>query len=381
MAAMGPLRLVLGPGFGGDGRLREYVPQGRVWVSGGQVWWQVAGKLPQAGGELVAVLRTLATRLQLPAVGYLAYEAASLWAAEVAVPKGQGPLPLAAWYFLAPDQGRPSQPQKTARLGTFACSLDERSYKAAVAALRRAIGEGEVYQVNLTRRWQAGFSGDPAALFQRLAAAGWPRFAFFLQDPGLDLAILGFSPELFLACRAGWVESWPIKGTWKRWEQALAAGEKEQAELSMIVDLVRHDLGRLCRVGSVQVTHSWRLVEAGEVVHREAVVAGQLRAEVGWQEMLAATFPGGSVTGAPKLAACRLIADLEPVPRSVFCGAYGFLYPNGDLLLAMPIRTGYVAAGTLYVHAGAGIVWDSDEDAEEAETRAKVGRWLAAEGG
>ena len=144
----------------------------------------------------------------------------------------------------------------------------------------------------------------------------------------------------------------------------------------MIVDLERNDLGRVCRPGTVEVLRAASTLKTLDVVHLEAKVVGQLEPGVVLEGLLGAVLPGGSVTGAPKVAACRVIAALEPVPRSAYCGAIGVLRGSGDLTLALAIRTGYVVEGTLHFHAGCGIVWDSDPEAEERESRAKVRSFL-----
>lgn len=373
--------MALGPGFSGDGRVRRVTPAALLWYQGGRTLVRTARGVEEREELPWVALPRLLEKLGLPAWGYLAYELAAQLADPLAAPPGDAPLPAAFWVVADPQSGLPAPLGEKPTCGALTCSLAAQAFCAGVRRIREAIAAGEVYQVNLTRRWQAPFSGDPATLFLHLAEGQLPRFAFFLEDPVAGLAMIGMSPELFLEKRGPWVESWPIKGTWASQKAAALPGEKEQAELAMIVDLVRHDLGRVCLPGSVTVVEPSRLVRTREVVHREAVVRGKVPPGVGLGELLEAAFPGGSVTGAPKIAACRLIAALEPVPRSVYCGAYGVLYPNGDAVLAMPIRTGYVVGGTLFFHAGSGIVWDSGEEAEEMETRAKVASWLAACGG
>ena len=370
--------LASGPGFSGDGRLRRVIPRVVLWVQDGHVCLRTDQGVEERDGAPWAVLEQVVREVGLPAWGYFSYELATLCPDGFEVPRGEAPCPAAFWVVADPQEGRPATPEQSAVCGGVSCSLSPQAFRTGVRQIRQAIAAGEVYQVNLTRRWEAPFAGDPAAFFLRLAGDKPPRFAFFLQDSRADLAVIGLSPELFLAKKGQWVASWPIKGTWRSLGEAGYPGEKEQAELAMIVDLVRHDLGRVCLPGTVTVADPSRLVVTRDVVHREAVVRGKVPSGLGLGELLAATFPGGSVTGAPKIAACRLIATLEPVPRSVYCGAYGVVYPHGDAVLAMPIRTGYVTGGRLFFHGGAGIVWDSHEETEERETVAKVASWLVA---
>lgn len=143
----------------------------------------------------------------------------------------------------------------------------------------------------------------------------------------------------------------------------------------MIVDLERNDLNRLCTPATVRVKTARRSITTVGVIHQYAAVAGELQPGTGWRTILAALLPGGSVTGAPKLAACSLIAHLEPVPRSVYCGALGVIQPQHGVL-ALPIRTGYTVGGMLHFHTGCGVVWDSKPAAEEAESFAKVAHWF-----
>ncbi|MFN3413783.1 MAG: anthranilate synthase component I family protein, partial [Thermoanaerobaculum sp.] len=361
------VRFALGPGFGGDGQVYRVEPAAVLYVREGMGFWQVGGKR-RAVADPLSFLEKELEGGKLVALGFLAYELAPYLEPLVAVCQEPLPLPRAFWALVDLQEAEEDQPQSFASGNSLHCSLTSQEFCHGVEVIRRAIGEGSVYQVNLTRRWEVTFSGDPAGLFQRLGGENTPRFSFFLQDQEQGWAILGLSPELFLKRQGEVLESWPIKGTW--WgEDPAQAGEKEHAELATIVDLVRHDLGRVCRPGSVEVVAPWRPVQTRDVVHREAVVRGQLREGISLGELLQATFPGGSVTGAPKLAACQRIAELEPVPRSVYCGACGVFQSSGAFTLAMPIRTGYVAGGRLYFHAGAGIVWDSEPCREEQETR------------
>jgi para-aminobenzoate synthetase component 1 len=191
-------------------------------------------------------------------------------------------------------------------------------------------------------------------------------------------AVVSASPELFLARRGRTVRTEPIKGTRPLGEHV--EGEKDAAEHVMIVDLERNDLSRVCEPGSVRWPELMVERELAGVTHLVSAVEGTLRPDVGLAELLAATFPGGSVTGAPKLAALDLIAALEPVGRGASMGALGVVRGNGDLELALTIRTFAIADDRLHLWVGGGVVWDSEPEAEIAESWTKALPLLAAIG-
>jgi para-aminobenzoate synthetase component 1 len=254
---------------------------------------------------------------------------------------------------------------------------------AFLAAVRRAqhwIGAGDVYQVNLARR--VDFDGVPALALAGLWAALTRRapapFGAFLRGDGL--ALLGNSPERFLRVAAAQVETCPIKGTRprgatpeldRRRARELLGSPKDRAEHVMIVDLERNDLGRVCRTGSVCVDRLGELRSFSTVHHLVSSVRGELRPGVRWLELLEATFPSGSISGAPKRRALEIIEALEPVRRGPYTGALGWFDAAGGIDLAIAIRTAVAARGRLHLHLGGGIVADSDPDAELAETRDK----------
>ena len=211
-----------------------------------------------------------------------------------------------------------------------------------------------------------------ASLAARLGAFGPRTLA------GDGWAIVSASPELFLARHGRRVWTSPIKGTRPLGEHV--EGEKDSAEHVMIVDLERNDLSRVCEPGSVQWPELMVERELAGVTHLVSTVEGTLREGVGLAELLAATFPGGSVTGAPKIAAVDLIAELEPVGRGASMGALGVVRGNGDLELALTIRTFAIAEGRIHLWVGGGIVWDSDPEAEIEESWTKAGPLLAAIG-
>jgi para-aminobenzoate synthetase component 1 len=280
-------------------------------------------------------------------------------------------LPLAA---VAVRGARAAPPVGAARIGRWERTWSDAAYADAVEAVRAAIGRGDVYQVNLVQHLSASFSGDPRVLAQALAR--FHPLAPLLEGDGW--AIASASPELFLARRGQRVWTSPIKGTRPLGEHV--AGEKDAAEHTMIVDLERNDLSRVCEPGSVRWPELMAERELAGVTHLVSTVEGRLRDGVGLAELLDATFPGGSVTGAPKLAALDEIARLEPVGRGASMGALGTVRGNGNLELALTIRTFAVADGRIHLWVGGGIVWDSDPHEEIEESWVKARPLLAVLG-
>lgn len=257
-------------------------------------------------------------------------------------------------------------------------------YLDAVSRVRASILEGDVYQVNLSQRFAAPFDGDPAALYARLRTLNPAPFAALVEGDGFS--ILSSSPERFLEKIGRRVETRPIKGTRRLTGDAavdaaaradLAAAEKDAAELAMIVDLHRNDLGRVSAYGSVVVDDAGALEAYATVLHRVAVIRATLADGRTTEDLLRATFPGGSITGAPKIAAMECIEALEGVRRGIFTGAIGWIGTDGDLDLNIAIRTLVLEGGEAHFHVGGGIVLDSDPAAEYQETLTK-GRALAA---
>ena len=261
-------------------------------------------------------------------------------------------------------------------------SLGGDSYARAHESIREGIARGDFYQVNLTRRFRTSVEGghDARRLFRALAGDPPPRYSALLRGPGFD--VLSASPELFLRAdfRTGDIEMRPIKGTAPRFEDAaedLASSErllssaKDRAENVMIVDLCRNDLGRVCESGSVSVPHLCRLA-SHRVHHLESVIGGRLASNATPQDVLRATFPPGSVTGAPKRAAVAAIRDLEPVARGVYTGAIGYLDRRGRMAFNVAIRTAILRQTEIDYHAGGGITWSSAVESEDRESRLKA---------
>lgn len=263
----------------------------------------------------------------------------------------------------------------------WSTSLDGEAFRAGVAAVRERIAAGEVYQVNLCRVLRAPLSPGTTlhGLHDRLAARHRAPYGAHVFLPEHEVDVACASPELFLSRDGDLVRSRPIKGT------APTAGEllpKDRAENVMIVDLVRNDLGRVCRTGTVRATELCAVEPHPGLVHLVSTVDGRLCADVGWAELLDATFPAGSIVGAPKLAALDVIAALEPVPRGPYCGTVGWVDADrGCAELAVGIRTFWRTGDELRFGTGGGITWDSDPDGEWTETELKAGRLLAVASG
>jgi para-aminobenzoate synthetase component I len=277
------------------------------------------------------------------------------------------PLPLAAC-SLRPAS-RPVVPSGF-RVGEWRRTWGEEQHAAAVEEIQRAIARGDVYQVNLVQHLAAPFAGDAVSVAVRLR-----RLRPLVPDPfhGDGWAIVSASPELFLARRGRRVWTAPIKGTRPAGQAAeLRESVKDAAEHVMIVDLERNDLSRVCVPGSIRWPELMATRPLAGVEHMVSTVEGELREDVGLADLLAATFPGGSVTGAPKIAAVDHIAALEPVGRGASMGALGRVRGNGDLDLALTIRTFAIAGDAIHLWVGGGIVWDSDPIAEVEESLAKA---------
>lgn len=281
----------------------------------------------------------------------------------------RAPLPTARAPWHGPDPGQ------------WRTSLDRPAYERGVRAIRDHIERGEVYQANLCRILTAPVprDADPLALAVRLAEGNPAPYAAVIDVPGLS--VVSASPELYLSRDGDVVESRPIKGTGVTVADLL---EKDYAENVMIVDLVRNDLGRVAAVGSVEVPSLCAVEEHPGLVHLVSTVRARLAPGVGWPELFAATFPPGSVTGAPKSSALRIINELEPAPRGPYCGAVGWVDADrGRAALAVGIRTFWISAGEIRFGTGAGITWGSDPEREWFETELKASRLisLASSGG
>lgn len=262
-------------------------------------------------------------------------------------------------------------------------SLDRAAYTAGVRRIREYIAAGEVYQANLCRVLSApiGAGADVDALTALLALGNPAPYAGTIRLPGRGVEIATASPELFLRRDGRVVESGPIKGTGRTEADLL---EKDFAENVMIVDLVRNDIGRVCATGTVTVPDLCAVEKHPGLVHLVSTVRGELRSGAGWPELLGAAFPPGSVTGAPKSSALRIIDELETAPRGPYCGGIGWVDADrGVGELAVGIRTFWIdrGEGMLRFGTGAGITWGSDPEGEWRETELKASRLLAVASG
>src|SRR5216110_866432 len=343
----------------------------------------------EGGDPLAALERFVAEGPPLPfpygsAVGYLAYELGRCTepGRDGGPPAPDGPLAVLSRYdpVLAYDRSRAQYTLVCAEPASPRAPLLPRArYLAAVRRILDYLAAGDVYQVNLTQPYAAPLAAPAWALFTALARRHPVPHGAYL-DVG-QACLLANSPELFLRRRRERVETRPIKGTRPRGngrarDAALAAeleaDTKERAEHVMIVDLERNDLGRVAAIGSVTVEAYARVESHPTVHHLVSSVAGRIGPDVGLARLLRATFPGGSITGAPKLRAMEIIRELEPVPRGAYTGAFGLFHPSGDLELGLAIRTALVSNGVVRYHAGGGIVADSDPERELDEAWLKT---------
>ncbi len=297
-----------------------------------------------------------------------------------------GPPVCARFATVRPARPWPGDPWHGPDEGGWTSSLDHDAFVDGVRRIREEIAAGDVYQVNLTRRLRAplprplpGRSTDIAALGAALAVGNPAPFSAVVRLPEHGVQVASASPERFLSRRGDRLWSSPIKGTAATQEGFLA---KDRAENVMIVDLVRNDLGRVCRWGSVHVPSLLDVEAHPGLFHLVSTVEGRLRPGLGWADAIDATFPPGSVTGAPKLAASASIARLEPVPRGLYCGAIGWVDADrveGDLNVA--IRTFWIEEGELNFGTGGGITYDSDPEGEWRETELKAQHLLRVAAG
>jgi para-aminobenzoate synthetase component 1 len=271
------------------------------------------------------------------------------------------------------------------RLLGLSANFTREDYLDAVERALGYIAAGDIYQVNLSQRFATPYTADPLPLYYRLREASPAPFAGFLRFG--DVVVLSSSPERFLRINGRRVQTRPIKGTRPRGEtpeedrrlaRELWESPKDRAELVMIVDLERNDLGRVCEYGSVQVTDLAALEAHPTVFHLVATVEGKLRKDAGIADCLRAGFPGGSITGAPKIRAMEIIEELEPTRRGVYTGAIGYLGWNDQADLNIAIRTMVLADGRLTFQVGGGIVADSVPDDEYQETLDKAQGMLRA---
>jgi para-aminobenzoate synthetase component 1 len=361
------------------GPVDEFWPFAVGWISYDAGAEQLARS---AGRRLTAV-----DDLGLPGVDFARYRA--VWRRQVQGAKVKAEvlaLDGAAARQLLDRLQRTPPPLSTPELGQPRWAISDAEYRRRVEHVLEYLRAGDAYQVNLSHRLHAHIgTHDALPLYLRLRAlAPAPLGAYLAADSG---TVLCNSPELFLRARPGFVETRPIKGTRKRGTDAdedarladeLRASAKDAAEHLMIVDLLRNDLGRVAKTGSVEVDGFSRLLTLPTVQHLVSTVRAKVSLDAPLAETLAAMLPGGSITGAPKLRAVEVIDELEGTRRGVYCGAIGWLGPSGSCDLALAIRTAVVRDGELTLGVGGGIVADSVPDDELAETRIKAQAFLRA---
>jgi para-aminobenzoate synthetase component 1 len=300
---------------------------------------------------------------------------------------GRDPRTFASWHELVARLERPS-PGRTAApfrvLSRASSSVSRSQYADAFGKVQRHIRDGDCYQVNLTQRFHARAEGDAWHAYLKLREINPAPFAAYLDFP--DGKVLSSSPELFLRVTGERVETKPIKGTRPRSadrarDRALAdelrASPKDRAENVMIVDLLRNDLGKSCAPGSIHVSKLFDIETFASVHHLVSTVEGRLAPGKDALDLLEGCFPGGSITGAPKLRAMQIIEALEPQRRGVYCGCIGYVGCDGNLDLNIAIRTLVQYGDTIYAWAGGGLVADSDVDAEYQESLDKAAAMLA----
>ncbi len=317
------------------------------------------------------------------AAGYISYEAAPAFdaALQVKPQAADSSLPL-LWFGI---YRQPSAPDfadlSTYSVGDWAPDTTRAQYDAAIAAVRHSIGEGEIYQANFTMRLRAKFQGSARAWYDDLQRAAAVHFGAYLDIGGHQM--LSLSPELFFAWDGRHITARPMKGTAQRAEhdiedreraEALRQSEKNRAENLMIVDLLRNDVSRVARPGSVAVPQLFSLESYPTVYQMTSTVTAETREGTTISEVLRALFPCGSITGAPKIKATEILAGLENSPRGPYCGAIGYIAPGGACVFNVAIRTIVVDAKnkTAECGVGGGIVWDSTAEDEYAEALAKA---------
>lgn len=265
------------------------------------------------------------------------------------------------------------------KCGELIQNFDKSSYMNSVEKAKEYIESGDIYQVNLSQRFEADFSGEPYGLYLKLRESSPAPFASYLNFN--DVIIISSSPERFLMKAGSYIETRPIKGTAPRSadpvadefnEVALKTSYKDRAEHIMIVDLERNDLGRVCEYGSVKPVEFINMEKYSTVFHLVSTVSGRLKKGVGPIDCLTAAFPGGSITGAPKVRSMEVIEALEPVKRSLYTGAIGYISFDGNMDTSIVIRTIIIKNGRLYFQVGGGIVADSDPEKEYYETLDKA---------
>jgi para-aminobenzoate synthetase component 1 len=268
------------------------------------------------------------------------------------------------------------------------CNMDKDYYLQAIEKIKRYIYDGDVYQINFSQRFECDYNARPIELFHWQNYYNPSPYAAYID--GGSFHIVSTSPEMFMTIQDGVISTKPIKGTRPRISEAakgkeinaksfeeLVSSEKEQAELNMIIDLERNDVARICEAGARRVVQPRTIESYPTVFHAVATVAGRLKPEISFCDILRAMFPGGSITGAPKIRSMEIIDETEPTARGVYTGSIGFVGIDGSVCLSIVIRTIIIADKKAFAQTGGGIVADSDPQAEWDETITKARALLA----
>ncbi|MCL9781157.1 aminodeoxychorismate synthase component I [Vibrio sp. S4M6] len=287
------------------------------------------------------------------------------------------------WQWLQNQQSLSLEKSNFALSSEWQSNMDIQGYKARFNAVQNYILEGDCYQINLAQRFCASYKGSEWQAYQRLEKFNLAPFSAFIRTD--DSTILSVSPERFLQLDKEHIETKPIKGTMPRStdksidevnKKTLQQSEKDQAENLMIVDLLRNDIGRVAQVGSVHVPSLFEIESFPAVHHLVSTVKAKLDPAFSATDLLRASFPGGSITGAPKIRAMEIIEELEPHRRHTYCGSIGYISRHGKMDTSITIRTLIAEKGKLYAWAGGGLVSDSQSDAEYQETLDKLSKIL-----
>ncbi len=328
-------------------------------------WMTAEGKPPTASG--------------VRWIGYLGYDLGRWFESLPSPPPDDLGLPLFVFSLHGPGERQPPpRPSAVPAVAIATSTFSRADYLTAVARAVEYVHAGDAFQINLSQRFAVPCGEAPSDIYGRLPPAAYAA----CLDYG-PFALVSHSPELLLRLRGNLLRTSPIKGTRPNgpgMAEALRDSEKDAAELHMIVDLERNDLGRVCQTGTVRVTQPRTIEDHGNVLHGAATVAGVPRRGLTFVDLLRATFPGGSITGAPKIRAMQIIDELEPVRRGPYCGGIGWVGSNRRLEFNVAIRTVTLKDGTAYVPVGGGIVADSDPAAEYDETLVKATAMFAALG-
>ncbi|KAB0463498.1 aminodeoxychorismate synthase component I [Vibrio kanaloae] len=288
----------------------------------------------------------------------------------------------AHWNWLSEQQGK-SQTEEFRLTTPWQSNMSEQSYSDKFEHVQEYLLSGDCYQINLAQRFNAKYQGSEWLAYEKLEQYNSAPFSGFIRLT--ECAIISVSPERFLELNSGTIETKPIKGTRPRSEdpiiddanaQDLASADKDQAENLMIVDLLRNDIGRVAKPGTVHVPKLFDIESFPAVHHLVSTIRADLDDQYSATALLRACFPGGSITGAPKVRAMQIIEELEPHRRSAYCGSIGYISRNGRMDTSITIRTLVAENNTLYAWAGGGVVFDSDCASEYQETLDKLSRIL-----